>query len=278
MTEFSVVGRWTDHRDRLLEQYELTWLYEDDQPSKSRITLKGNRKGQAPPNKGLKYPASPPTPAEVLRMLALCGQGYVGRRNHALIACLWRSGLRVSEALALRPYHVDMDDNTVTVMSGKGGKRRTVGIDPWGAAQIQGWVDKRHGLAVVQDAPLFCTVSKPNPGGQMNTAYVREMVRALAKRAEVPRRVAPHQFRHALAVSLAREKVPMHLIQRQLGHSNLGTTATYLQGIAPFEVVDVMTARLSPEPIPEKGETAAFGVDEIAPGVQRAPLTGQGYE
>lgn len=250
MTEISFVGTWSEHCDRLLEEYKLTWLYEDEKPARSPVTLKGNRKGQAPPNKGLKYPASPPPPAEVMRMLALAlanPMTYAGQRNHALIVCMWRSGLRVSEALALRPYHVDFDDNTLTVMSGKGGKRRVVGIDPWGADQIKTWIDKREGLAIVQDAPLFCTVSRPTPGGPMNTAYAREMVRELAKRAEVPRRVAPHQLRHACAVFMARNNVPMHLIQRQLGHSNLGTTATYLQGIAPFEVVLAMTALPAPE-------------------------------
>src|SRR4051794_20873840 len=118
MTSLSLIGRWEEVDDDILERYELTWLEDDDdEPARSPVTLKGNRKGQAPPNKGKKYPASPPTPAEVMRMLALRGQGYVGRRNHALVVCLWRAGLRVSEALALRPYHVDMDDKTVTVMS-----------------------------------------------------------------------------------------------------------------------------------------------------------------
>lgn len=124
-------------------------------------------------------------------------------------------------------------------------------------ALIGRWEERREGLLeryeltwlVDEEMPKRSkvTVSQPSPGGLVNTAYVREMVRELAKRAAVERRVAPHQFRHALAVSLAREKVPMHLIQRQLGHSNLGTTATYLQGIAPFEVIDVMTARIAPE-------------------------------
>lgn len=248
MKELTVVGRWADVAPRLLKEYELTWLLDDEpKPKGPPIIRNGYRKGQKPPNAGKKYPASPPTAAEVLRMLTLCGNGYVGRRNHALVVCMWRAGLRVSEALALRPYHVDMDDLTVTVMAGKGGKRRTVGIDPWGAEQIAAWIGKRHGLNVAQDAPLFCTISRPTPGGPLNTAYVREAVRELAKRAEVPRRVAPHQLRHALAVSLAREGVAMHLIQRQLGHSNLGTTASYLAGIANFEVVNAMTARPAPE-------------------------------
>jgi hypothetical protein len=44
--------------------------------------------------------------------------------------------------------------------------------------------------------------------------------------------VAPHQLRHAHAVELLHEGIPLPLIQRQLGHSHLSTTGTYLQGIA----------------------------------------------
>jgi hypothetical protein len=49
----------------------------------------------------------------------------------------------------------------------------------------------------------------------------------------VRRRFAPHQLQHAHAVELAREGVPLIVIQRQLGHTNLGITSIYLQGIEP---------------------------------------------
>jgi site-specific recombinase XerD len=45
----------------------------------------------------------------------------------------------------------------------------------------------------------------------------------------VRRRFAPHQLRHAHAVELAREGVSLNVIQRQLGHANLGTTSIYLR-------------------------------------------------
>jgi site-specific recombinase XerD len=54
----------------------------------------------------------------------------------------------------------------------------------------------------------------------------------------VRRRFAPHQLRHAQAVGLAREGVPLIVIQRQLGHSNLGITSIYLQGIDNAEIID----------------------------------------
>jgi integrase len=48
---------------------------------------------------------------------------------------------------------------------------------------------------------------------------------------------APHQLRHAHAVELAREGVPLNVIQRQLGHANLGTTSIYLEGIDTEEII-----------------------------------------
>jgi len=58
----------------------------------------------------------------------------------------------------------------------------------------------------------------------------------LAFQAGVRRRFAPHQLRHAHAVELAREGVALNIIQRQLGHANLGTTSIYLQGIDTEEM------------------------------------------
>ncbi len=55
--------------------------------------------------------------------------------------------------------------------------------------------------------------------------------RRLAAAAGIRRGFAPHQLRHAHAVELARERVPLNVFQCQLGHVNLGTTSIYLQGI-----------------------------------------------
>ena len=57
---------------------------------------------------------------------------------------------------------------------------------------------------------------------------------------------APHQLRHAHALELAREGVQLNIIQRQLGHTNLGTTSIYLQGIDPDEILAAVRARRAP--------------------------------
>ncbi len=57
---------------------------------------------------------------------------------------------------------------------------------------------------------------------------------------------APHQLRHAHAVELAREGVPLNIIQRQLGHANLGTTSIYLQGIDTEEIILAVNSGRAP--------------------------------
>ena len=61
---------------------------------------------------------------------------------------------------------------------------------------------------------------------------MRVEFRRLAAQAGIRRRFAPRQLRHAHAVELGREGVPLIVIQRQPGHSNLGITSVYLQGIS----------------------------------------------
>src|SRR5438552_3879090 len=68
----------------------------------------------------------------------------------------------------------------------------------------------------------------------------------VAREAGVRRRFAPHQLRHAHAVEMAREGVPLIIIQRQLGHTNLGITSIYLQGIDNTEIIDTVHARRAP--------------------------------
>lgn len=71
-------------------------------------------------------------------------------------------------------------------------------------------------------------------------------MRHLAVEAGVRRRFAPHQLRHAHAVEMAREGVPLNVIQRQLGHTDLGVTSVYLQGIDNAEIIDTIHGRRAP--------------------------------
>ena len=93
---------------------------------------------------------------------------------------------------------------------------------------------------------LICVLSGSTRGRPWSAAAARAALRRLAVRAGVRRRFAPHQLRHAHAVEMAREGVPLNVIQRQLGHANLGITSVYLQGIDNSEIIDTVHARPAP--------------------------------
>jgi integrase len=78
--------------------------------------------------------------------------------------------------------------------------------------------------------PPFCIIDGPTRGRPWSGAGGE--FRRLAAEAGVRRRFAPHRLR-AHALELAREGVPLNIIQRQLGHASLGTTSIYLQGSIP---------------------------------------------
>ena len=129
------------------------------------------------------------------------------------------------------------------VRRGKGGRRREVGMDPWGWDELQPWLELRLQMPV---GPLFCVINGPTHGLPWSSAAARAYLHKTAVQAGVRRRFAPHQLRHAHAVELAREGVPLIVIQRQLGHSNLGITSVYLQGIDNAEIIETVHARRQP--------------------------------
>lgn len=205
---------------------------------------RGAVRGSVPGNKGKRYPAEVLTAAEVQALMAQCSRAPTGQRNRAMIVVMWRSGLRIAEVLDLHPKDVDLASGAVTVLSGKGRRRRTVGIDPQALAVIERWMATRQAIALERGwrpslHPLFCTMR----GTAVRAPYVRELLHRLAPRAGIAKRVHPHGLRHTHAFELAMEGVPVHVIQRQLGHTNLNTTERYISHVAPAQLIRAMQAR-----------------------------------
>lgn len=199
--------------------------------------------GRAPRNKGRRYPADPPRVEEIMAVMREAGERLPGIRLRGLIVVLWRAGLRISEALALAEGDLEPGRGAMLVRRGKGGKRREVGMDEWGWQQLRPWLENRVELPV---GPLFCVVKGPTAGQPWSAPSVRTQFRRLAVRAGVRRRFAPHQLRHAHAVEMAREGVSLNVIQRQLGHANLGITSIYLEGIDAGEIIETVHGRRAP--------------------------------
>ena len=181
--------------------------------------------------------------AEVIALIRACStRAPTGVRNRALIAVLWRCGLRISEALALELRDVDLTAGTVRVRHGKGDRSRTVGLDEQTTALLARWIDRRRRLSdrgPGARAPIFCTLQ----GGRIDTSYIRRLLPRLAARAGVEKRVHAHGLRHTHAAELAREGTPINIIRDDLGHTSLAVTDRYLRDVAPQAVIDTLRAR-----------------------------------
>jgi site-specific recombinase XerD len=180
------------------------------------------------------------TDAEVRALMAACSSTSAsGIRNRALIALLYRSGLRLSEALDLYPKDVDFERGAIRVLNGKGGKSRVSGVDSGALAILQRWVEVRANCGHNGGRPLFCTSS----GERVANAYIRRLLPVLGRRAGIDKRVHAHGLRHTHAAQLREEGLDIGVISKQLGHSAISTTATYLDHIAPWAVVDAISFR-----------------------------------
>ena len=210
---------------------------------RSPATIPGYLTGRSPRNKGRRYPADPPRVEEIVAVMRAAGDGVSAARLRALIVVLWRAGLRVGEALALAESDLDPARGSILVRHGKGDKRREAGMDEWAWDQLAPWLTTRAAFPV---GPLFCVIKGGTAGGPWSSTAVRSEFRRLGRRTGVRRRFAPHQLRHAHAVEMAREGVSLNIIQRQLGHANLGITSIYLQGIDSGEIIDAVHGRRAP--------------------------------
>jgi len=168
-----------------------------------------------------------------------------------LVLC-YRAGLRVGEALQLRPEHLDLDTGTIRIRAGKRTRKvagdpkrrshaaRQVAVNPEASAILAVWMAKRTALGIGPPATYLCTLK----GGRVLPSDRRSLLKRLAKRAGIdPTRVRPHGLRHCFASELAREGVPMTVIQGALGHRSILTTTRYVQDVAPEQVLSTLRAR-----------------------------------
>lgn len=179
-----------------------------------------------------KRPSEPLTDAEMHRLLyAPSSRAPTGLRNRALIAMMYGAGLRLAEALALKPSDIDFRDLHVRVLHGKGDKPRTPSLFLGAAPHIERWIDKRRELKLTRVHHLYCTLD----GNPVSPRYAQAMLARMGHRAGIDKRVHPHGLRATHAVKLLKRGVNVRDIQVQLGHTSLATTEVYLRDLTPGE-------------------------------------------
>ena len=162
--------------------------------------------------------------AQVEALLAAPDDTALGLRDRAMLEVLYASGLRVSELVGLKTFHLSLNDGVLRVM-GKGSKERLV---PFGQAAREAIVQyiaqaRPEILNGQQTEDLFVT----SRGRAMSRVMFWMLVKKYALQADITSPLSPHTLRHAFATHLLNHGADLRAVQMLLGHADISTTTIY---------------------------------------------------
>ncbi|MGY4283029.1 integrase/recombinase XerC [Bradyrhizobium sp. LM2.7] len=150
-------------------------------------------------------------------------ESWILARDAAVMALLYGSGLRISEALGLKRREVPRPgEGDVLVVTGKGNKTRMVPV-------------LQNVLALVQEYAAMCPHPMPPDGpiflgargGPLSPRIIQLAMERLRGALGLPDSATPHALRHSFATHLLSRGGDLRAIQELLGHSSLSTTQIY---------------------------------------------------
>jgi integrase/recombinase XerD len=175
-----------------------------------------------------KVPRNLPKPLtvdEVAALVAAPGEdGPVALRDRALLETLYGAGLRISELVALDVDDVDLDEGSVRAV-GKGSRERIVPLGRYAVRALEAYLTRsRPDLAGPRSrGALFLN----RRGGRLTRQGCTNIIKAMARRAGIHKRVTPHMLRHSFATHLLEGGADVRVVQELLGHASLATTQIY---------------------------------------------------
>jgi integrase/recombinase XerD len=148
---------------------------------------------------------------------------YRDKSEHGLlIKTLFQTGARVSEFINIRVRDFFFDEAMILIHKAKGGKSRYVPILPGLAQELRTHLGDR-------DAGYLFESNRDRP---YSARRVQQIVKEIAEKAKIKKRVYPHLLRHSVATTLLERGMPIEQIQKFLGHSKLETTQVYAESTA----------------------------------------------
>jgi len=152
----------------------------------------------------------------------------LGQRDRAMLELMYASGLRVSELVTLKSWHVGLNEQVLRI-TGKGNKERLV---PFGQVAGQ-WLQRYLGdgrpeiLGGQQSEDLFVTARGSRAGEAMSRVMFWQIVKKHALAAGITSPLSPHTLRHAFATHLLNHGADLRAVQLLLGHADISTTTIY---------------------------------------------------
>ncbi|MGL4722309.1 MAG: tyrosine recombinase [Desulfovibrionaceae bacterium] len=143
-------------------------------------------------------------------------------RDRALLELLYGSGLRISEALALRLHDINLQHNIIRVL-GKGSVERLTPLTQKSTSLLLQWIPLRKQYLTTNSDFLF--IGKQ--GNVLHRRQAKRIVDAHSQNAQLPQAISPHTLRHCFATHLLENGADIKSVQELLGHKRLSTTQKY---------------------------------------------------
>lgn len=149
-----------------------------------------------------------------------------GERNRAIVETLYGCGLRVSELTELRISDLFFEEGFIRII-GKGNKERVVPVNDYTQKFINIY---KNEVRVHRDPkPEAKDILFLNRyGRQLTRAMIFTMIKNLAQKANLNKKISPHTFRHSFATHLLENGANLRAIQQMLGHESITTTEIYM--------------------------------------------------
>jgi integrase/recombinase XerD len=153
-----------------------------------------------------------------------------GRRDHALLLFLARTGARVSEAIGLNVEDLTLQWPSQVLLRGKGSKQRIVPLAKDTAAVLRAYIEDRR-AASESKAPVFLNARgrRLSRFGVIHILRQAVLITNMEKSIVGTGAISPHTLRHSLAMGLLQSGVDPTTIQSWLGHASLNTTHQYME-------------------------------------------------
>jgi integrase/recombinase XerD len=152
----------------------------------------------------------------------------LGLRDRCMLELIYASGLRVSELVTLKTWHVGMNEHVLRI-TGKGNKERLVPFGQLAGQWLQRYLGQARGeiLNGLQSEDLFVTSRGSRAGEAMTRAMFWQLVKKYAAQAGITSPLSPHTLRHAFATHLLNHGADLRAVQMLLGHADISTTTIY---------------------------------------------------
>jgi integrase/recombinase XerD len=149
-------------------------------------------------------------------------------RDRTMLELMYASGLRVSELVTLKTFHVSLKDNVLRVM-GKGNKERLLPFGEVASHWLQRYLalSRPELLGSKQTEDLFVTRRGSRAGAAMSRVMFWMIVKKYAAVAGITAPLSPHTLRHAFATHLLNHGADLRAVQMLLGHADISTTTIY---------------------------------------------------